>query len=132
MDYIIKIDTDTTYTETAPKSTIIKMTKGRLRGGFIYFPSGGAGLLHCKLRRGLHQILPVNDGGSYALDDCVIPINIGYQLNTPPYEIEILTWNNSTSYEHTLTVGLFLFPANSVLEEKKRPGLIPRLLGIRK
>ena len=110
MDFIYKIDTPANTSVNDPKITIAKLTRGRLVGGFLYFPSGPAGTLHFLLRTGVHQISPFNVGQSYALDDCVIPIHFGIDLPEPPFQIDLVTWNTSTLYTHTLTVGLFLDP----------------------
>ena len=110
MDFVYKIDTPANTSADDPKITSVKLTRGRLVGGFIYFPCGPAGLLHFIAKIGVHQIIPFNVGQSYAMDDCVIPIHCGIDLLEPPFEIHLITWNTSTLYTHTLTVGLFLDP----------------------
>ena len=110
MDFVYKIDTPANTSIDDPKITIAKLTRGRLVGGFLYFPSGPAGTLHFLARTGVHVLLPFNVGQSYALDDCVIPIHFGIDLPEPPYQVDLITWNTSTLYSHTLTVGLFLDP----------------------
>ena len=110
MDFVYKIDTPANTSAADPRITIAKLTRGRLVGGFLYFPSGPAGTLGFLLRIGVHQLLPFNVGQSYAMDDCVIPIHCGIDLPEPPFEIEIVTWNTSTLYTHTMTVALFLDP----------------------
>lgn len=130
MDYVSKIDTETTYSEEGPKKTIIRMTRGLLKGGFLYYPSGAAGLLHCVVTRGPRQLLPANRGSSYALDDCVVPLDISTYLYQPPYDIEVLTWNDSTSYSHSLTIGLFLDPFQKELPVRKAGTLLSRLFGV--
>ena len=126
MDFIYKIDTPANTSVNDPKITIAKLTRGRLIGGFLYFPSGPAGTLHFLVRIGVHVLLPFNVGQSYALDDCVIPIQFGIDLQEPPFEINLITWNTSTLYSHTLTVGLFLDPI------EKKGWKILESLGIKK
>lgn len=109
MDYAVNISTaHSTYTEASPKVTTIKLTKGLITGGFIYFPSGSAATLHVKLRRGVHQIIPANPGQNFALDNCVVPLFPNIEIDEPPFNIDILTWNDSTTYAHALTVSLFV------------------------
>jgi len=91
-------------------TTRIKLTKGRLSGGFLFFPSGPAGKLHFLARMGIHQIIPFNTDEDLALDDCVIPFSLGIDLLEPPFEIECVTWNESESYDHALTVCFSLDP----------------------
>lgn len=110
MDFIYKINTPPNTSADDPKITIAKLTRGRLIGGFLYFPSGPAGTLNCLAKIGVHQIFPFNVGQAYALDDCVTPMHFGFDLLEPPFQIDLITWNTSTLYTHTLTVGLFLDP----------------------
>ena len=110
MDFIHCINTPVGKTESDPLITTIKLSRGRLVGGFVYFPSGPAGTLHFLAKIGVHQIIPFNTGQNLRLDDCVVPLSFGIDLLEPPCEIDLVTWNDSTQYAHTLTVGLFLDP----------------------
>lgn len=110
MDFVKYISTPKNTAEADAKTTTIKLTRGRLTGGFLFFPSGPAGKLHMLARIGIHQLIPFNSGEAYHLDDCMVPFHIGINLSTPPFEIEIVTWNTSTDYDHALTVGFYLTP----------------------
>jgi len=129
MDYVAHITTEITYSEDSPKSTILELTAGFLLGGFLYFPSGPAGMLHCIMKRGLHQILPANQGASYAIDDAVVPLHLGFMLGEKPYQIEVLTWNDSETYSHTLTLCIFLDPLVKQVVKKKGTSLLSRIFG---
>ena len=85
MDFIKYISTSKRTDEDEAEYTIIKLTRGRLTGGFLFFPSGPAGLLHFQARIGVHQLIPFNAGESYHLDDCIIPFHLRIDLITPPY-----------------------------------------------
>jgi len=104
MDFLKYISTPVGKTEAAPLVTTMYLTKGRLTGGFLYFPSGPAGKLHFLARMGAHQLLPFNTGENFRLDNCVVPFSLGIYLLEPPYQIELVTWNDSTEYAHALTV----------------------------
>lgn len=110
MDILQYISTPKETTEADPLTTTIKLTRGRLAGGSIYFPSGPAGKLHFLARIGEHQIIPFNTGQNLRLDDCVMPLSIGIDLLEPPYELLCETWNDSIQYAHTLTLILHLEP----------------------
>lgn len=110
MDVLQYISTPANTLETDPLQTPIKLTRGRLTGGSIYFPSGPAGKLHFLARIGVHQIIPFNAGQNIRLDDCVMPLSIGIDLTEPPYELLCETWNDSTLYAHVLTLVLHLEP----------------------
>lgn len=127
MDYAWKIDTPhTIYTEAEPLVSTLQLTRGRLVSGFLYFPAGPAGLLHLVVLRGLHQILPVNQGSNYALNDCVVPLFLDLALDQPPFALDALTWNESTDNEHTLTLALVLAPFADL---SPRRSFFSRLLG---
>lgn len=108
MDYQVYINTPKETPETAPLKTEIYLTKGRLYGGWIYFPYGPAGVLHFQLFRGEQLIAPANKGASYNLDDAVIPLSLEIELEEPPYFLTARTWNTSASYDHALSLALFL------------------------
>jgi hypothetical protein len=110
MDILQYISTPKNTLEAAPLTTTIKLTRGRLTGGSIYFPSGPAGKLHFRARIGEHQIIPFNTGQNIRLDDCTLPLSIGIDLLEPPYELLCETWNDSTQYDHVLTLVLHLEP----------------------
>lgn len=110
MDFSKYIETPANTQEAAPLITRLKLTKGRLTGGFLYFPYGPAGTLHFLTRIGIHQILPFNTGENFRLDDAVVNFSLGINLTSPPYSLDLVTWNDSTTYAHALTVCFYLDP----------------------
>ena len=110
MDFVKYISTTVGRDAANPLTTTIKLTRGRLTGGFLFFPSGPAGKLHFQARIGVHQLIPFNNDESYHMDDCMVPFHLGIDLSTPPFEIDCITWNTSEEYAHALTVGFFLTP----------------------
>lgn len=110
MDILQYISTPANTLETAALITTIKLTRGRLTGGALYFPSGPAGKLHFIALLGIHQIIPFNTGQNLRLDDCVFPLCLGIDLLEPPFELICKTWNDSTLYAHVLTVNLQIEP----------------------
>lgn len=110
MDILQYISTPKNTLEADPLTTIIKLTRGRLTGGTVYFPSGPAGKLHFIALIGIHQIIPFNTGQNLRLDDCVFPLSLGIDLLEPPFELICETWNDSTLYDHALTLVLNIEP----------------------
>lgn len=110
MDILQYISTPKNTTEASPLITTIKLTRGRLTGGSLFFPSGPAGKLHFIARVGVHQIIPFNASQNVRLDDCVLPLSLGIDLLEPPFELDCETWNDSTQYPHVLTLVLHLDP----------------------
>ena len=118
MDFTAYISTPKDTAETAPLTTYLKLTKGRITGGTLFFPPGPAGTLHLISRIGKHQIIPFNTGQNYRLDDVTIDLNINLDLSQPPYVLDILTWNDSTSYAHVLTLTVFMDPWQPARQHK--------------
>ena len=110
MDIVQYINTPLGTPGANPLETIVKLTKGRITGGSIYFPSGPAGKLHFIARIGLHQIIPLNPSQNLMLDDCLVPLSMGFDLVEPPFELICETWNDSTLYDHSLTLLLYIEP----------------------
>jgi hypothetical protein len=110
MDILQYISTPKNTLEANPLKTTIRLTKGRLTGGKIFFPKGPRGTLHFLARIGVHQIIPFNTGQNIRLNDCVLPLSLGIDLNKPPFELKCYTWNDSTLYDHALTLVLYLEP----------------------
>lgn len=110
MDYVCYIDTPAGTPETDPLKTRLYLSKGRLVGGFLYFPRGPSAYLHFVAKVGTHQILPYNIDQNYRLNGCVVPLYLNIDLFDPPYIIDCFTWNDSGTYHHVMTAGFFLDP----------------------
>ena len=110
MDYVSYIETPANTTEADPLKTRLYLSKGRLTGGFLYFPRGPSGYLHFVAKVGTHQIIPYNIEQSYRLNGCVIPLYLNIDFFEPPYIIDCITWNDSATLAHALTVGIYLDP----------------------
>jgi len=114
MDFLQYISTPVGKTEIAPLKTSLTLTAGRLVGGFINFPRGPAGKLHFIAKIGEHQILPYNTGQNYALNGATASFHLGIDLDQPPFLIDCITWNDSTSLPHICVVVFFLEPSKKL------------------
>ena len=124
MDFLAYISTPKNTLEIPGQILKLHLTRGRLTGGFLYFPSGPAGTLHFLARIAGHQIIPFSPGESYRLDDCVIPFSLGIDLLEPPFFVDCVTWNDSNSHAHVLTVCFFVSPSDkkrSIIKRIKNP-----------
>jgi len=110
MDFSLYISTPANTSEASPLISSLTLTKGRLVGGFLFFPSGPAGTLHLIAKIGKVQIIPFNTGQNYALNRCIMPLTIDIDISQPPYILDVITWNDSTTYPHALTLTLFIDP----------------------
>lgn len=114
MDFLQYISTPPNRTEAAPLKTALTLTAGRLVGGFIHFPRGPDGLLHFIAKIGSHQILPYNTGQNYRLNGASATFHLGIDLLQPPFIIDCLTWNDSTSLPHVCNVVFYLEPSKKL------------------
>ncbi len=111
MDFSAYISTPKNTTDSTPKITTIRLTRGRLIGGFLFFPSGPAAKLHLIAKIAGHQVLPFTPGQDFSLDDCVVPLSMGIDILEPPFNIDVITWNDSNNHSHALTICFFLSPS---------------------
>lgn len=123
MDYQLYISTPKNTPASAPKKTDLELTQGFLKSGWIYFPYGPAGTLHCQLWLADTQIAPANRGASYNLDDAVAPLKIDFLLGEPPFILTVRTWNTSTENDHALNLCVVLqeFPKSKFLSKGISP-----------
>jgi hypothetical protein len=108
VDYQVYISTPMNTPLSAPVKTPLELTRGIIRGGWIYFPSGPAGKLHCQIWRADTQIAPANRGASFNLDNVLAPLHLDQALLEPPFEVYVRTWNTSSSSAYGLSLCLFL------------------------
>ena len=118
MDFLQYISTPAGQTEADPLKTPLTLTAGRLVGGFLHFPRGPDGLLHFIAKIGEHQILPFNTGQNYRLNGATASFHLGIDLLQPPFIIDCITWNDSTSLPHVCNVVFFLEPSKKLKSVK--------------
>jgi len=94
--------------EDAPKEWVLKMAYGVIHQVNIIFPAGCAGLAHIKIFRGANQVWPSNLEGDFAGGDEVISFREFFPLETEPFQLEAITWNEDDTYDHTIIVRLGL------------------------
>lgn len=110
MDFIYSITTPQNTLEAAPLVTPVKLTRGKLVSGWIYFPSDALNNLYFIARIGSHQVTPFNPSSSITLSDCIAPLTFGIELKEPPFIVDLITWNISTTADYYLSVCFALEP----------------------
>lgn len=110
MDYSLYVLTPKNTAQSSPLVSTLKLSRGEIYGGWLYFPYGPAGTLHAQIWHRDIQLAPFNRGASYNLDDAVIRLSIRQFLHDPPYTIDLVTWNTSTNTDHALNFGIWLRP----------------------
>lgn len=93
-------------TKKSPKKITLKVTHAVVHKIEIEFPDGCRKYVHVVINRGGHQVWPTNPAGSFAADGRTITEMVFEDVNTPPYEFDIIGWSPNTTYQHRITVQL--------------------------
>jgi len=111
MIYVFDITTPANTLSSTPKKTVMKLAKGTTYKVEFLFPPGPVGLLHVQVFDALHQVWPSNPGADFSSDSETISFDDQYELDEPPYELQVLTWNEDDTYEHRATIRIGLNPS---------------------
>jgi len=101
--------------EIAKRRTVMRLCRGIIHKVEIQFPIGCAEVVHCHINRGLHQVWPSNPEANYTSDGHVISFVESYELLTPPYIMDVWTWNESENHNHKITVWISILPKRSLM-----------------
>jgi hypothetical protein len=120
--YVFAITIPANTPESAPVIQTLKLTRGKITQMQVHFPSGHLGLTHIGITRGLYQLYPSNAEARFSSSGETIPWDEDLPLDTPPYQLEAIAWNEDDTYLHTITVRVRLAPLEeqaSLLDEIK-------------
>ena len=98
----------TTHTEASKLNSIIKVTNGVIHYLGVSFPPGCANLVKVTINYGQHQIFPTNPDGQIKGDGINVQGKTFQPLLVPPYEIRVDGWNVGATYDHVVTVRLWM------------------------
>jgi len=90
------------------KHTALKVTKGLVYKVDFYFPAGSSGLLGVAVFDGSFQVWPSTVGEWFKSDNETIRFDDMYLKESAPYQFDIFTYNDDTTYDHTLAVRVGL------------------------
>jgi len=101
---------------TVPKNTTketqqlkrLKLCYGIIHQIDIVFPSGCCGLVHAHIDDALHQVWPTNPDGTFSGDGAPISGKVFHELAVEPFELQLWAWNEDDSYDHTITVRIWI------------------------
>ncbi|RLI49875.1 MAG: hypothetical protein DRP09_20365 [Candidatus Thorarchaeota archaeon] len=94
--------------ETAKISKTLKLTYGIIHQLEVIFPTGCAGLVKCHINDALHQVWPTNPDGVFKGDGNPIIGRVFHEMDKEPFELQLWAWNEDDTYNHTITVRLWL------------------------
>ena len=101
-----------------PEELEVKLTHGIIHRVEIGFPSGCAGLVHLCIKRGIHQVWPLNSEGDFNSDDYTIAFNEFYELFSAPYLLTLHGWNLDDAFPHTLEIRFGILPVDVLQPEE--------------
>jgi len=96
------ISTPAKTEEANLKQTIIQLKPGTVHQIDAIFPGGCAALLHVRILYQLFQIWPSNPDESFASDNEKITWADAFELDQPPYQLMVHTWNDDDFYAHAV------------------------------
>jgi len=103
---------DLTVIKGTVRSTAVELdanlTLGTLERAIVLFPPGCLGFVHVTFWRFEHQFLPEAAKGSILGDDYVFDVPCDYEISEIPPVITVRAWNTANTYDHTITIGLFV------------------------
>lgn len=104
MIYVFPIIVPANTLASAKQKTILPLSRSKIIGMMVQFPSGQVGLAHLALNVGLHQLFPTNPEASFASSAETVSWLEDYVLDIGSNQMEAYTWNLDTVYDHTITV----------------------------
>lgn len=97
-------------TEAEPKTQILKLTKGVIRGVDVVFPAGCHRLVKVRLFRYESQLVPLSRDEWLTGDGETVPTEPYYELDEAPYQLKFVGCAPTTAYDHTVTVRVRIEP----------------------
>jgi hypothetical protein len=88
--------------------TRLKITSGLIWLFEIDFPAGCCGLLHVQVFDSLYQLMPASGGESLHGDNITNRFDDLYLKQSPPFELQIRTWNLDEKWDHGTQIRIGL------------------------
>lgn len=101
-------------TQATPQETRIKLTKGVIHEIELAPWGAAVDILHCSIRRAVHQIFPTNPDAPVSFSGQKIEGRVYHPIDEDPLEVQVYSWNDSTLYAHSFTIRLWLLPREMV------------------
>lgn len=108
MIYLKQITTPAQTYRDNPMETVLPVSKGLVYKVELKFPAGSTGLLGVEIFDGSHQVWPSSPSQWFTGDDDVISYDDTYLKLSPPYELQIKTYNDDDYYDHLFILRLGL------------------------
>lgn len=103
------------WPKLAPLELKANLASGVVSQVMIEFPAGCAGLVGCRISRGLFQLWPLTAHEWFISDDFTVDFKEELVLDEGPCILRIEAYNEDDTYDHTLKVSF------SIVEDKPDP-----------
>ena len=111
MIFDIDVLTPANTPSTDPVRTVLPVVLGKITDAGVFMPPGSNGLAHLKILIGLYQLFPSNQEGDFSASGFMFQWAEDYDIDVDPAELVLLTWNDDTTYDHTITFRVVMQPA---------------------
>jgi len=102
-------------TQSDPTTQTLKIAHGIITKFMVRPRPGHSAVAHLVIRHHEHQIVPSTENMDCHGDFWPIDWEDYYESYQPPYELKLIGWNDSTSYEHTFDVYVAILPRKAIL-----------------
>jgi hypothetical protein len=110
MEYEIEVTVPANTLASSPVVETLKLDKGVLEEGWIYFPYGCAHLVQVRVFKGAFQIAPFNRDGWLRGNGARVPLATKYDMTEAPFYLTVKACSPGTTLEHKITVHVGLNP----------------------
>lgn len=97
-------------TEAEPKTEILKLTKGAIKGIYIHFLRGCHSVVKIRIFKDESQLVPLNLDEWVTGDGETVPTETYYELISAPYQLKFVGISPTTHYDHKITVRVQVEP----------------------
>lgn len=108
MVYTSTITTAANTAQASPLKTTVRVTVGMLYQFEVYFPPGPSGLVGVQIRYKNVQLYPVQRDEWFIGDNVTISFEDIYELSAAPFDLDVLSYNLDTEYNHLVQVRIGL------------------------
>jgi hypothetical protein len=112
-DFAITVPAGTT--EASPLVSKLKLTKGIIHKFECEFPNGCAYTVFARVKRGLHQVWPVNPDGVLCSDGHVISFEEYLEVSARANEFQVVTYSPNANYDHVLRFRIGIIESDTAL-----------------
>ncbi len=128
MRFEFALDVPANTLETAPAELECPLTHGVITGVRLFYPPESSGLVHARVRRGLHQVWPLNPEGAFLAHPQEDTWGEYEELLDQPLGVTLQAWNDDDTYPHTIYLAINMLPQAVAERDRETSSLLGRFL----